>query len=1138
MEIINVTDEIIEINVTEEVINIQAPTGAYPFPNAVNSVFGRVGAIVAAEGDYNLTQLGDVTLTSPANGQVLKYNGTQWVNSTDADTGITTLNTLTALSQTFATGTSGTDFNISSATSTHTFNFPTASATNRGLLSSANWSNFNTAYNDSITSAAVTGTTTKTLTLNQQDGGTITASWTDINTDAVTSVFGRTGAVVATSGDYTTTQVTEGTNLYFTDARARAAITLTTTGTSGAATYSGGTLNIPQYQGVLTNPVTGTGTTNTLPKFTAASTIGNSNITDNGSLITLGSNSFVNGSLFVGANNPNGWTAGLVTSSPFTGGTSVFGNVVDGTIQSGVTANATYFRSQSATAAAAFTLTNIQHYWAVQGTFGAGSSVVTQRGFWAGASLIGATNNYAFQGSIPSGTNRWNLYMDGTAANYLAGQLLIGTTTTSAFALDVNGDARVSNSVFYKLFGTSANYYRVGILAGTANFEIFNTNIGRTDLLITQSTGAATFSNSVTAASFIPTSSTIPTNGMYLSGTNTLGFATNSTLDMVINEVGSVGIGTTSINARLESALSTSNGVSVSLRITNSSAASTSPGQGVQMDFVNDNGFNASVSSSAIRSITTSTANGGADLLFLNYNGSALTEYMRISRLGSVGIGTTSLTGFSLRVAKNITGATSGIGISQGGIIQSDVTSGWGYYNSLSTAAATFTIGTYRHYFTEQGTLGAGSVITIQTGFEAGSSLIGGTNNYGFRGAIPSGTNRWNLFMDGTANNYMAGSLGIGNTSLDSTMLRISRAFTSTLTNSVFLDSQVSSTNPSANYISTSANTQAATFTTQIRHINLTQGTFGAGSTVTDQFGIIVGNLTGATNNYGFFGNISAAANRWNLYMDGSANNYMAGSLGIGSTSLTGVNLYINKNITGATTAYGILNQGTIQSDATTQVFYYRSFALTQAAAFTLGVLNHYTATLASIGAGSSITEQNGFNVDNTIIGATNNYGFRGRIPAGTNRWNLYMDGTAANYMAGSLGIGSTVIETKLDIDISSTSTSVAFGNSIKVENTNTTVGNISALMLSQAGDAAATIAGIHTSRTAGSRTSDLAFYSYQQSGSGITERVRVKSTGQMRFVPLASDPSGAEAGDVYYNSTTNKLKVYNGTTWETITSA
>lgn len=62
-------------------------------------------------------------------------------------TGITSLNGLTAATQTFATGTSGTDFNISSATSTHTFNLPTASATNRGALSNTDWNTFNNKQN-------------------------------------------------------------------------------------------------------------------------------------------------------------------------------------------------------------------------------------------------------------------------------------------------------------------------------------------------------------------------------------------------------------------------------------------------------------------------------------------------------------------------------------------------------------------------------------------------------------------------------------------------------------------------------------------------------------------------------------------------------------------------------------------------------------------------------------------------------------------------------------------------------------------------------------------------------------------------------------------------------------------------------
>jgi hypothetical protein len=62
-------------------------------------------------------------------------------------TGLTALNGLTAQVQNFAVGTSGTDFAIASATATHTFNLPTASATNRGALSSADWSTFNSKQN-------------------------------------------------------------------------------------------------------------------------------------------------------------------------------------------------------------------------------------------------------------------------------------------------------------------------------------------------------------------------------------------------------------------------------------------------------------------------------------------------------------------------------------------------------------------------------------------------------------------------------------------------------------------------------------------------------------------------------------------------------------------------------------------------------------------------------------------------------------------------------------------------------------------------------------------------------------------------------------------------------------------------------
>ena len=57
--------------------------------------------------------------------------------------GLISLNNLTRQNQFFGTGTSGTDFAISSSVATHTFNLPVASASNTGKLSSTDWSTFN-----------------------------------------------------------------------------------------------------------------------------------------------------------------------------------------------------------------------------------------------------------------------------------------------------------------------------------------------------------------------------------------------------------------------------------------------------------------------------------------------------------------------------------------------------------------------------------------------------------------------------------------------------------------------------------------------------------------------------------------------------------------------------------------------------------------------------------------------------------------------------------------------------------------------------------------------------------------------------------------------------------------------------------
>lgn len=69
-----------------------------------------------------------------------------------AGTGITAINSITKSVQTLVIGTSGTDFNISSVDSIHTFNLPTASSTNTGKLSNTDWSTFNNKIGSSDTS--------------------------------------------------------------------------------------------------------------------------------------------------------------------------------------------------------------------------------------------------------------------------------------------------------------------------------------------------------------------------------------------------------------------------------------------------------------------------------------------------------------------------------------------------------------------------------------------------------------------------------------------------------------------------------------------------------------------------------------------------------------------------------------------------------------------------------------------------------------------------------------------------------------------------------------------------------------------------------------------------------------------------
>ena len=164
---ITIQQDQIDINVDTTTIVIESPQGGYPLPSSVYSVFGRVGNVIAQDGDYDLTQLGDVTISNPLTGQALVYNGTAWVNNTETYTG-----TVTSVNMSVPTG-----LTISGNPITTAGTLAVGLASGYSIPTTASQSTWDTAYSRSLTSASVTGTTTKTLTLNEQGGGTITATW-------------------------------------------------------------------------------------------------------------------------------------------------------------------------------------------------------------------------------------------------------------------------------------------------------------------------------------------------------------------------------------------------------------------------------------------------------------------------------------------------------------------------------------------------------------------------------------------------------------------------------------------------------------------------------------------------------------------------------------------------------------------------------------------------------------------------------------------------------------------------------------------------------------------------------------------------------------------------------------------------
>jgi hypothetical protein len=227
------------------------------------------------------------------------------------------------------------------------------------------------------------------------------------------------------------------------------------------------------------------------------------------------------------------------------------------------------------------------------------------RGLYVAPTLTAAADWRSIEWSNNSG---WGLYGAGSADNYLRGKLLINTTTVGTFDLDVNGTARVTGASTFggKLFiGTTSVY--LDFNSGSLDIATG----GATKLNIA-STGAATFSSSVTATSFIKSGGT---SSQYLMADGSV--TTGSALTITNRQTASYTLVLADADKLVEMNVATANNLTVPL---NSSVAFPI---GTKIDLAQ---YGAGQTTVVATSGVTVRSVGGALKLAVQYSGATLVK--------------------------------------------------------------------------------------------------------------------------------------------------------------------------------------------------------------------------------------------------------------------------------------------------------------------------------------------------------------------------------------------------------------------------------------------------------------------------------------------------------------------------------
>jgi len=150
------------------------------------------------------------------------------------------------------------------------------------------------------------------------------------------------------------------------------------------------------------------------------------------------------------------------------------------------------------------------------------------------------------------------------------------------------------------------------------------------------------------------------------------------------------------------------------------------------------------------------------------------------------------------------------------------------------------------------------------------------------------------------------------------------------------------------------------------------------------------------------------------------------GYMGVGGAASASRGVYVQSTALTGTTQSGVVSALTGSSAATSNIDAFRASPASAAASFTVANMSGVRITDATKGAGSTISSQYGILIDDQTQG-TSNFGISSQVTSGTNKWNIYASGTAANYFAGQAQFANGAVGTPSISNINDTNTGIFF---------------------------------------------------------------------------------------------------------------